>query len=247
MSYNTFEEYNILKTISIGDTKTGKSVFLDQVSNGGEYIDYYQPTIGVELYSETYTISENRKVKLHMWDTAGNSCYKNLIENYYINSQVVLVFFDMTRSITFSNSIGWIDNFIEKKYNSKFSTRKSIIILVGNKCETVENSIYEDRIKKLLKEKKIKIFFNISVKYNINIEELLNYIKNDCYYEFYNENINRYYENIFGSNDNMNTKLIKNKNKNKNKNKLCNDGLCNDKFYKNKLCKDNKCLQCILL
>ena len=53
------------------------------------------PTIGVEFGSKTLQIRD-KKIKLQIWDTAGQEAYKSITRSYYRSTVGALLVFDIT-------------------------------------------------------------------------------------------------------------------------------------------------------
>ena len=69
----------------------GKSNLLLRYSEG-KFVENYMMTIGINYVYKIVAI-EGTKIKLQIWDTAGQDKYKTITKNYYRNSQGVLIVF----------------------------------------------------------------------------------------------------------------------------------------------------------
>lgn len=86
------EEFDFLqKIIIIGDSGVGKSNILLRFSKG-TYTENHMATIGLNFVYKVVTI-DDVKVKLQIWDTAGQDKFKTITKSYYRNSQGVLIVF----------------------------------------------------------------------------------------------------------------------------------------------------------
>lgn len=81
----------IQKLIIIGDSGVGKSNLLLRFTEG-KFADNYMMTIGLNYVFKVVTI-QGVRIKLQIWDTAGQDKYKTITKNYYRNSQGVIVVF----------------------------------------------------------------------------------------------------------------------------------------------------------
>ena len=92
MTIRAKEAYDILaKLIIIGDSGVGKTnLILNFVDE--PFKENYVATIGVDFKAKTLSIDDKR-LKLQIWDTAGQDKYKTITKNYYRNSQGVLIVF----------------------------------------------------------------------------------------------------------------------------------------------------------
>ena len=76
-------------------------------------------TIGINYIYKIVNV-DGSKIKLQIWDTAGQDKYKTITKNYYRNSQGVLIVFGIdSRDSFYSVSI----SLIIKKIGSKISRR----------------------------------------------------------------------------------------------------------------------------
>ena len=102
------------KIIIIGDSGVGKSNILLRYTEG-KFVDNYMMTIGINYVYKVVEV-EGVKVKLQIWDTAGQDKYKTITQNYYRNSQGVLIVFGINsrysfhsiRSTLITQKTGWM-------------------------------------------------------------------------------------------------------------------------------------------
>jgi small GTP-binding protein len=85
----------LFKIILIGDCNVGKTSFLYKfVENYNTKV--YEPTIGVDFNSKIVEDSNNNKIKLHIWDTAGQEKFRSIVETYYRDAAGVILIYDIT-------------------------------------------------------------------------------------------------------------------------------------------------------
>ena len=83
-------------------------------------------TIGIN-YTFKIVAVDGVKIKLQIWDTAGQDKYKTITQNYYRNSDGVLIVFSIDSRESFSSVRNWIEDL------SQTITETTQIMLVGNK------------------------------------------------------------------------------------------------------------------
>lgn len=130
--YNVLDDlYDYLfKFIIIGNSHVGKSsLMLRFVEN--KYTTTYISTVGVEFRVKTMTINGIR-IKMQIWDTAGQEKFKSLTKSYYRGAHGVIIMYDITNYKSFEDMIGWI-----KDLNSNIDGHIPMII-VGNKVDLDE-------------------------------------------------------------------------------------------------------------
>jgi len=79
------------KVLLLGDKKIGKTRFLKKLSNSFKINDNYVPTIGVNV-SLVDLFYDSNKIRLNIWDTAGDSRFFGLKEKYYIGADLAIIF-----------------------------------------------------------------------------------------------------------------------------------------------------------
>ena len=87
------------KIIIIGESGVGKSNILLRYSEG-KFVDNYMMTIGINFTYKIVPI-DGARIKLQIWDTAGQDKYKTITQSYYRNSHGVLVVFGLDARDTF--------------------------------------------------------------------------------------------------------------------------------------------------
>ena len=122
------DEYKkIFKIILLGDSGVGKTNILTRYTKD-DFSDSTKSTVGVELGTKIEEIN-NTKIKIQIWDTAGEERYKSITKAYYKGSKGALIVYDISRKETFANVDKWISELKETGEDD------ICIILIGNKCD----------------------------------------------------------------------------------------------------------------
>ena len=119
----------IYKIIIVGDSGIGKSNVVDRFING-KFNDDIKSTIGIDFQLKAI-ISGPDKIKLQIWDSAGQERYRSICRNYYRQAGGILIMFDLTRKSTFDNVPRWITE-IKENVDNIYELE---IMLVGNKAD----------------------------------------------------------------------------------------------------------------
>ena len=122
------ESYDLLfKLILIGDSCVGKSnILLKYLKN--EFDPNSRATVGVELGTQNIFLN-NKKIKIQIWDTAGEERYRSITSAYYKGAKGALIVYDITKKSSFNNIDKWISDL-------KLNGDKNIcIIILGNKSD----------------------------------------------------------------------------------------------------------------
>jgi len=83
-------------------------------------------TIGVEFASKIVAIND-KKIKLQIWDTAGQDRYRTVSRSYYRGALGAIVVYDITSRESFNNLPRWIQDAREQ------ASKEVTIAVVGNK------------------------------------------------------------------------------------------------------------------
>ncbi|MFX0174811.1 MAG: Rab family GTPase [Candidatus Hodarchaeota archaeon] len=160
------KEY-VFKITILGDSAVGKTSLINQFVEGSFQEDY-KPTLGANIVRKDVNIDVvNAKVRLIMWDLAGQEKY-NVIRSMYFQGCVgALVVYDITRHQTFDNvESKWLKDF--KKYVKK----EGAYILIGNKIDLNEQRLVtEEEGKSLAQKIQASYFIETSAKYGENVEK----------------------------------------------------------------------------
>lgn len=155
-------ELKPLKILLLGNTTVGKSSFFLRYFDN-KYNSSSVVTVGVDYKVKTILIN-NTKIKLNIWDTAGQDRFKSITKSYYKGADGVLLIFDLTSNRSFLDVSQWISQIKE------YSEERTRIVLVGNKCDSEERVVLKDEIEKYTNDNCI-VYIEASAKENINVKE----------------------------------------------------------------------------
>ena len=136
---NVQSDFDTLLRIAIlGDSGVGKSNFILQFIDG-QFSPIYVTTIGFDYKSKIIILPQSKKkVKLQIWDTAGQEKYMAINKNLFQRVQGIILMYDLTKRDTFERLNIWI-NIVKQMTND------IPIVLVGNKLDE-ENKPDKGRI-----------------------------------------------------------------------------------------------------
>ena len=136
----------VYKILLLGDSEVGKSCFLMRYADN-VFVENYITTIGLDYKLKYVQLENGEKIKVQLWDTAGQDRYRTIAKNYYKGSHGILLLYDVTKINSFQNIREWIQNIKEEVYE------KAIIFLIGNKIDkTGERKITTEQGQKLAAE-----------------------------------------------------------------------------------------------
>jgi len=125
--------YNyVFNFIIVGTAGVGKTNFLTSYCDDS-FNDDYISTIGIDFRGRTIPLGLF-SVKLHIWDTAGQEKFKNIIKSYYKGAHGFFLVYDITDRRSFEE--------LDQQYSEILSNSKSfsspIIFVIGNKSDLEE-------------------------------------------------------------------------------------------------------------
>ena len=122
----------LIKLVIIGDSGVGKSNFLFKFIEG-QFSPLHVATVGFDYKSKIVMLPNlKKKVKLQIWDTAGQEKYMSINKNLFQRVQGIILMYDLTKRETFERLNIWL-NIIKQM------TNEIPIILVANKLDDEEN------------------------------------------------------------------------------------------------------------
>uniref|UniRef100_A0A8C6VRC6 Uncharacterized protein n=1 Tax=Naja naja TaxID=35670 RepID=A0A8C6VRC6_NAJNA len=107
------------RIIKINRYSVGKSCLLLQFTDK-RFMAVHDLTIGVEFGARMITI-ENKKIKLQIWDTAGQESFRSITRSYYRGTAGALL------AETFNHLYAWLED------ARQHSSPHMVIMLIGNK------------------------------------------------------------------------------------------------------------------
>ncbi|MFX1378827.1 MAG: Rab family GTPase [Promethearchaeota archaeon] len=178
----TSEEANldrefVYKVVILGDAAVGKTSLINQFVEGS-FNEDYKPTLGANIVRKDVSL-DNTKVRLILWDLAGQEKYQVVRSLYFQGCQGALLVYDVTRYSTFDSiNSKWLRDF------KKYVKQEGVYILIGNKSDlTDQRAVTKERGKEIAEKIKASHFIETSAKLGENIEEafilLVNQILNN--------------------------------------------------------------------
>ena len=152
------------KVSLIGDKNVGKSVFLRRQITG-KFEQKYFATNGVEVIPLIFNTSKG-KIRLNVWDCAGDPKLAGLDDGYWKNSQAVFLMFDITNSASFETAKKRFD-----QVTNLLGRSNPAIVVSGNKIDCVQKrGISADEISDWERGKNLD-YCNVSAKSNYNFDK----------------------------------------------------------------------------
>lgn len=162
-------EFNLLL---VGDSEVGKTSILLKFTEG-RFDETHMTTIGIDYKIKFITI-DDIKVKLLIWDSAGQERFHSITKNYFKGAHGIIFVYDITKKKSFENIKEWIkqaENSATKKNYKK--------IIVGNKTDCEEQREVETQQLINLAKKKKCSYVETSAKTDHNITQIFNLLVSD--------------------------------------------------------------------
>jgi Ras-related protein Rab-2A len=121
----------LIKLIIVGNVSVGKSSIASRFQND-IFNQNYEITIGVEFYTKIIKV-DNKKVKIQIWDTAGQETFRALIKSYYRGAAACLLVFDICDKKSFEDIKYWMKDVKDN------SNQFIIFTLIGNKSDKIQD------------------------------------------------------------------------------------------------------------
>jgi small GTP-binding protein len=154
-------EETLVKLLLIGESAVGKSCLLLRFAEN-KFQESFLSTIGIDFKVRHVEINDT-KVKLQIWDTAGQEKFRTITKAYYRGAHGIMLVFDVTNVDTFTQTRQWINSIHENV------TDPVAIILIGNKVDMEGRKVTKEQAQALADEFKVE-YFETSAKDGSNVE-----------------------------------------------------------------------------
>ena len=159
------------KVILTGDSKVGKSKIVVQLTEG-KYKPEYASTIGVDFNVQTIQIEE-KKIKLQIWDTSGQTRFRNITTAYYPGAHGVIIVYNAHNERSFKNVRHWM-NLVE----ATLPVNVAKLIISNRLTECSQPAILQEKGKQLAEELGAR-FIEVDVQSGENITEAFKLLTTD--------------------------------------------------------------------
>ncbi|XP_044066077.1 ras-related protein Rab-7L1-like isoform X1 [Siniperca chuatsi] len=161
---------HLLKILVVGDGNVGKSSFVHRYVHG-QFNKTYKMTVGVDFSVKLLHWSDKEKVRLQLWDVAGQERFISMTRIYYKGALGCVVMFDVTSLSSFLNCRHWKQDLDNK---AMLHNGDSIpCILLANKCDLAQRVVSADSIDTFSKANGFVTWMETSAKENKNIGEAM--------------------------------------------------------------------------
>ena len=164
------EKY-IMKILTLGDVSVGKSSIVLRYSDN-KFNETWLSTIGVDSKRKIVKI-KGEKVKVSIWDTAGQEKFQNIVKQYYNGANGVLLIYDITNEKSFRKVDFWYKDLKE-------SVNLDVIhaCLVGNKIDLKDNRKIEKEVAQKYADENNLPYYEVSAKSGEGIKKMFEDVTN---------------------------------------------------------------------
>lgn len=157
MSYD-----DLVKVLIIGDSSVGKSSLLGRYADN-KFVHNNNPTIGMDF--KVKMLEHNgRRVKLQIWDSAGQERFQTITQQYYRNTQGIMLVYDVTSDASFNNVSQWVAQIRSQ------GAEKADTMLLGNKSDKINEKVIDADQGKALADEYQMPFFETSASLGDNVD-----------------------------------------------------------------------------
>ena len=122
------------KLVFVGESIVGKTSLINQYIKK-KFSNSTISTFGGDKFEKKIELENSKKIKLVIWDTAGQEKYRSLNKIFLKGANIVLIVYDITRKETFEEIKNfWYNNIIENVNND------IVFGIAGNKSDLYEQS-----------------------------------------------------------------------------------------------------------
>ncbi len=186
-----------MSMVVVGDTGVGKSCLLLQFVDH-RFSAVHDLTIGVDFGSRIIEVGGER-VKLQIWDTAGQESFRSIARSYYRDASGALLVYDVTRRETFQHLERWL---LETR---QFSSQHICITLVGNKCDLVKRRVVPKEDAEVFAQENGLQYVETSAKSAAGVDEAFLTTANNAWTRMISSGLVRKHTNLGGTGDSDNS------------------------------------------
>ena len=185
-----------IKVALIGSIGVGKTSIINRFYKD-EFDDKICSTLGVN-YTQKKMVISKKNITINIWDTAGQERFRSMSRQFYKNSDIVIIVYDITKMNSFEEiRTNWYNDIRENADQCK------VLGIVGNKLDLYDSKdikeIDEDIIQNYIKTISLEndfpiIHMKVSAKTGVNITSLFKelvskYLENELHILIRNETL----------------------------------------------------------
>ncbi|XP_071807260.1 ras-related protein Rab-13-like isoform X2 [Asterias amurensis] len=151
------------KILLVGGSSVGKTCILRRFVDG-EFPCKCKATLGLDFKIRCVQV-QDQLIKMQLWDTSGQERFRSMTQAYYRGAAGVMLVYDVTEGRTLEGLYGWLSDI------KTYAPEDVDIILLGNKCDTVEQRMVSFEAGEEFARRHGLKFFETSAQDNTNISD----------------------------------------------------------------------------
>ena len=152
------------KVVLLGESKIGKTSFIS-LAVKNELPKNIEPTIAAQFVRKEFNFSD-KTVKFDIWDTPGQTKYRNIMKVFFCDAKAILLMYDCTNKASFDELKNyWYGATKEKNIDP-------IYFLIENKNDLISERKVDEKEGKEFADSIGAYFASISCKNNTGIKEI---------------------------------------------------------------------------
>lgn len=124
------------KLVIIGNKSVGKTSLVKRYTDN-TFTNSVESTIGAQFCSKIVVLEPTPgnevRVKLQIWDTAGEEKFRSITPMYYKNANAVVLVYDVTNEGSFESLSSWYQEVDDKRGADELK-----LAIAANKCDMAE-------------------------------------------------------------------------------------------------------------
>ena len=154
-----------IKVTLIGESSVGKTSIINRYAKGN-FSQELESTLGAN-YSQKKIVRHGKKIRLDLWDTAGQEKYRAIGRHFYKESYIVCLVYDISNQDSFDKLKSvWLPDL------QQFGEKLRIVAVVGNKIDKYLEEEVKDEDAKAFAEEIQALNKRTSAMEGTNIEDL---------------------------------------------------------------------------
>lgn len=153
----------MFKLLVVGESGVGKTCMLLRFADN-KFEENFLSTIGVDFKVKEIVV-DGKKVKLQIWDSAGQERFRNITASYYRNCSAIIIVYDITNHDSFDRVSKWVEDV-------RGFVPDAPLLLVGNKCDQEDQRKVTVEEGQKLADSLGFVFLETSAKTALNIDNV---------------------------------------------------------------------------
>jgi Ras-related protein Rab-8A len=153
----------LAKILVLGDSGVGKTNLLLKYCDRS-FNPSHLATIGIDFKIKTVAV-EGRRVRLQIWDTAGQDRFRAISQTYYRGAAGIVLAYSVAEPSSFAGVEGWL-----AQIGQHLDDTGVVLVLVATKADSPDRVISAEQGRQLAARHRLP-FFETSAKDGVNVDE----------------------------------------------------------------------------